>query len=131
MYNVKILDHYDHPRNIGNVENPDATGLVGAPTCGDVMKLTLRIEDGVITDAKVKVFGCGAAIASSSYLTELITGRTVEEAAAIKNSMIAKALDLPPVKIHCSVLAEDALKMALTDYRKRRAAREAAALPGR
>ncbi len=127
MYSQMILDHYENPRNIGTVENPDGTGLVGAPACGDVMKLTLRIEHDVIIDAKVKVFGCGSAIASSSYLTELIKGKTIEAAAAIKNRVIAEDLDLPPMKIHCSVLAEDALRMALNDYRKRRAAREGAA----
>jgi nitrogen fixation NifU-like protein len=127
MYSAKILDHYENPRNIGNVENPDGTGLVGAPACGDVMKLTLRIENDVITDAKVKVFGCGSAIASSSYLTELIKGKTIEEAAQIKNRVIALDLGLPPMKIHCSVLAEDALRMALNDYRKKRAARDGAA----
>jgi nitrogen fixation NifU-like protein len=122
-YSEKVIDHYENPRNVGVVDNADGTGTVGNPACGDVMKLTLRIEDNVITDAKFKTFGCGAAIASSSMLTELVRGKSVEEALSISNKAVAEALDgLPPVKLHCSVLAEDALKAAIEDYRNKRAA---------
>jgi nitrogen fixation NifU-like protein len=120
-YNEKVIDHYENPRNVGSFDK-DAedvgTGIVGAPACGDVMKLQIRInDDGVIEDAKFKTYGCGSAIASSSLVTEWVKGKTVEEALAIKNTDIAEALALPPVKIHCSVLAEDAIKAAVTDYK--------------
>src|ERR1700683_5737796 len=123
-YSEKVLDHYSNPRNVGSVAK-DATdvgtGIVGAPECGDVMKLQLKINDsGVIEDAKFKTFGCGSAIASSSYVTELVKGTHIDEAVTIKNTVIVKELNLPPVKIHCSVLAEDAIKAAITDWRKRR-----------
>jgi nitrogen fixation NifU-like protein len=122
-YSDKVIDHYSNPRNVGsfakNEENV-GTGIVGAPECGDVMKLQLKInpENGVIEDAKFKTFGCGSAIASSSYVTELVKGKRIEEAMAIKNVTIVKELNLPPVKIHCSVLAEDAIKAAITDWKK-------------
>ena len=120
-YSDKVLDHYENPRNVGSFAKDEAgvgTGIVGAPECGDVMKLQLKIsEAGVIEDAKFKTFGCGSAIASSSYVTELIKGKTVDEAYAIKNTHIVEELNLPPVKIHCSVLAEDAIKAAIGDWR--------------
>ena len=120
-YSQKTIDHFENPRNMGSLEKTDpqvGTGIVGAPACGDVMKLQLRISDGgVIEDAKFKTFGCGSAIASSSLVTEWVKGKTLEEAEVIKNSEIAKELSLPPVKIHCSVLAEDAIKAAIKDYR--------------
>src|SRR5437016_8996504 len=119
-YSEKVIEHYENPRNVGSLDKNDAnvgTGLVGAPACGDVMKLQIRIEDGVIRDAKFKTFGCGSAIASSSLVTERVKGMTIEEAETIKNTDIAKHLALPPVKIHCSVLAEDAIKAAIADYR--------------
>jgi nitrogen fixation NifU-like protein len=120
-YSDKVLDHYENPRNVGSFGKDEAgvgTGIVGAPECGDVMKLQLKIsEEGVIEDAKFKTFGCGSAIASSSYVTELIKGKSVEEAYAIKNTQIVEELNLPPVKIHCSVLAEDAIKAAIGDWR--------------
>ena len=123
-YSDKVLDHYENPRNVGSFDKDDldvGTGIVGAPECGDVMKLQLKItNDGVIEDARFKTFGCGSAIASSSYVTELIKGRTVEDAYAIKNTQIVEDLNLPPVKIHCSVLAEDAIKAAVSDWRKRK-----------
>lgn len=119
-YNEKILDHYENPRNVGSLDKDDphvGTGLVGAPSCGDVMKLQIKVNDeGVIEDAKFKAFGCGAAIASSSLLTEIIKGKTVEEVMEIKNTQVVQELSLPPVKIHCSVLAEDAIKAAIKDY---------------
>ena len=125
-YSEKVLDHYENPRNVGSLDKGDptvGTGLVGAPACGDVMKLQLRIEDGVITDAKFKTFGCGSAIASSSLVTEWVKGMHIDQAEQIRNSAIAEELNLPPVKIHCSVLAEDAIKAAIADYRhKHRAA---------
>ena len=121
-YSDKVLDHYENPRNVGSFPK-DAldigTGMVGAPACGDVMKLQIKVEDGVITDAKFKTYGCGSAIASSSLVTELLKGKTLDEASTIKNSHIAEELALPPVKIHCSVLAEDAIKAAIADYKKR------------
>ncbi|MDB5033729.1 MAG: Iron-sulfur cluster assembly scaffold protein IscU [Chlorobi bacterium] len=125
-YSEKVIDHYNNPRNVGTLDPNDSTvgtGLVGAPECGDVMRLQLKInpETGVIEDAKFKTFGCGSAIASSSYATELIKGKNVEEAAAIKNTQIVADLNLPPVKIHCSVLAEDAIKAAIEDYKKKQA----------
>ena len=127
-YSNKVIDHYEHPRNVGSLPKDSAnvgTGLVGAPECGDVMKLQVMVnpETGVIDDAKFKTFGCGSAIASSSLATEWLKGRTVDEALAIKNTDIVNELSLPPVKIHCSVLAEDAIKAAISDYKKKRAAR--------
>jgi len=122
-YNDKVLDHYENPRNVGSFDKNDpsvGTGLVGAPACGDVMKLQIRVNaQGVIEDAKFKTFGCGSAIASSSLLTEWVKGRTIEQALEIKNTAIAEELALPPVKIHCSVLAEDAIKAAIADYQKK------------
>ena len=120
-YSDKVLDHYDNPRNVGTFDDNDAdigTGMVGAPACGDVMRLQIKVgDDGVIEDARFKTYGCGSAIASSSLVTEWVKGKTLDEAAAIKNSEIAEELALPPVKIHCSVLAEDAIKAAITDFR--------------
>ena len=121
-YSQKVLDHYENPRNVGSFDKTDAdigTGIVGAPACGDVMKLQIKVEDGVITDAKFKTYGCGSAIASSSLITEWVKGRTLDEAGKISNSQIAEELALPPVKIHCSILAEDAIKAAVEDYRKK------------
>lgn len=119
-YSDKVLDHYENPRNVGTMDNADkavGTGMVGAPACGDVMRLQIKVSDeGVIEDAKFKTYGCGSAIASSSLLTEWVKGKTLEEAQQIKNSEIAEELALPPVKVHCSVLAEDAIKAAVTDY---------------
>ena len=119
-YGEKVLDHYENPRNVGALDKADSsvgTGMVGAPACGDVMKLQIKVgEDGVIEDAKFKTYGCGSAIASSSLLTEWVKGKTLEEASQIKNSEIAEELELPPVKVHCSVLAEDAIKAAIEDY---------------
>jgi nitrogen fixation protein NifU and related proteins len=118
-YSDKVIDHYENPRNVGKMEIDDTvgTGMVGAPACGDVMKLQIRVEDGVITDAKFKTYGCGSAIASSSLVTEWVKGKTLEQAGSIKNSQIAEELALPPVKIHCSILAEDAIQAAIADYR--------------
>jgi Fe-S cluster assembly scaffold IscU len=118
-YSDKVIDHYENPRNVGSLDKENSnvgTGIVGAPECGDVMKLQVQIEEGVITDAKFKTFGCGSAIASSSLATEWLKGKTVEEATAIRNVDIVEELALPPVKIHCSVLAEDAIKQAISDY---------------
>ena len=123
-YSDKLLDHYENPRNVGTFGKEDddvGTGLVGAPACGDVMRLQIRVTDGVITDAKFKTFGCGSAIASSSLATEMIKGMTLEQAKLISNTQIVEELNLPPVKIHCSVLAEDAIKAAIEDYQKKRA----------
>ena len=124
-YSNKVIDHYENPRNVGTLDKEAGdvgTGLVGAPACGDVMKLQLRIgENGVIEDAKFKTFGCGSAIASSSLVTEWVKGMTVDQAMEVKNSAIAEELNLPPVKIHCSVLAEDAIKAAIADYKKKKA----------
>lgn len=120
-YSEKVIDHYENPRNVGSFgkeEEGVGTGLVGAPACGDVMKLQIKVKDGVIQDAKFKTFGCGSAIASSSLITEMVKGKSLEEAGSIKNIEIAKELSLPPVKIHCSVLAEDAIKAAIDDYKK-------------
>ena len=123
-YSDKLIDHYENPRNIGSLDKGDTdvgTGLVGAPACGDVMKLQIKVtEDGIIEDAKFKTFGCGSAIASSSLVTEWVKGKTVDEAAEIRNTQIAEELALPPVKIHCSVLAEDAIKAAVSDYKSKR-----------
>ena len=120
-YSDKVLDHYENPRNVGSLDKADpsvGTGMVGAPACGDVMKLQIRVNaEGVIEDAKFKTYGCGSAIASSSLLTEWVKGKTLDEAAAIKNTQIAEELALPPVKIHCSVLAEDAIKAAIADFK--------------
>jgi nitrogen fixation NifU-like protein len=125
-YSDKVLDHYNNPRNMGSLDKNDpdvGTGVVGAPECGDVMRLQIRVrDDGVIEDAKFKTFGCGSAIASSSLATEWVKGRTVEQALQIKNTEIVQELSLPPVKIHCSVLAEDAIRAALADYQKKHAA---------
>ena len=122
-YSEKLLDHYENPRNVGALDKGDSTvgtGLVGAPACGDVMKLQIKVgADGKIEDAKFKTFGCGSAIASSSLATEWVKGKTLDEAETIKNTMIAQHLSLPPVKIHCSVLAEDAIKAAIKDYREK------------
>ena len=128
-YSSKVIDHYENPRNVGSLDklaDNVGTGLVGAPACGDVMKLQLRIsDDGIIEDAKFKTFGCGSAIASSSLITEMVKGRSVDYALSINNSMIAEELSLPPVKIHCSVLAEDAIRAAIADFQKKKAARHA------
>ncbi len=121
-YSEKVIDHYENPRNVGKMDTGDinvGTGMVGAPACGDVMKLQIRVEDGIIQDAKFKTYGCGSAIASSSLVTEWVKGKTLDEAGSIKNSDIAEHLALPPVKIHCSILAEDAIKAAIEDYRKK------------
>jgi len=122
-YSDKVLDHYENPRNVGSLDKDDpavGTGMVGAPACGDVMKLQIKVNDeGRIEDAKFKTYGCGSAIASSSLVTELLKGKTLDEATAIRNSDIAEELALPPVKIHCSVLAEDAIKSAIADYQKK------------
>jgi nitrogen fixation NifU-like protein len=118
-YSTQVLDHYENPRNVGKFDVGDesvGTGLVGAPACGDVLKLQIKVEEGIITDAKFKTYGCGSAIASSSLVTEWVKGKTLEEAGAIKNTEIAEELALPPVKIHCSILAEDAIKAAIKDY---------------
>ena len=128
-YNEKVIDHYEHPRNVGTLDKNDenvGTGLVGAPACGDVMRLQIKVEEGKIVDAKFKTFGCGSAIASSSLATEWLKGRTIDEAAKIKNTDIVSELKLPPVKIHCSVLAEDAIKSAIADYRAKQEAKKAA-----
>lgn len=125
-YSDKVLDHYENPRNVGKMDAEDdavGTGMVGAPACGDVMRLQIKVgDDGVIQDAKFKTYGCGSAIASSSLLTEWVKGRTLDEAASIKNTEIAEELALPPVKIHCSVLAEDAIKAAVKDFREKHSA---------
>jgi nitrogen fixation NifU-like protein len=132
-YSNKVIDHYENPRNVGSLPKEDpnvGTGLVGAPECGDVMKLQVKVnpETGVIDDAKFKTFGCGSAIASSSLATEWLKGKTVDEALAIKNTDIVEELALPPVKIHCSVLAEDAIKAAISDYKKKQSADKATAV---
>jgi nitrogen fixation NifU-like protein len=129
-YSNKVIDHYENPRNVGTLDKGDenvGTGLVGAPACGDVMRLQIRVnpETQVVEDAKFKTFGCGSAIASSSLVTEWVKGKTIDEAMALKNSEIVEELNLPPVKIHCSVLAEDAIKSAISDFRKKQAARAA------
>ena len=123
-YSDKVIDHYENPRNVGSFDNNDPTvgsGMVGAPACGDVMKLQIKVDDnGVIEDARFKTYGCGSAIASSSLGTEWMKGKTLDEAEAIKNTAIAEELELPPVKIHCSILAEDAIKAAIADYKSKR-----------
>ena len=130
-YSQKVVDHYERPQNIGSLDRNDpqvGTGLVGAPACGDVMKLQLKInDDGIIEDARFKTFGCGSAIASSSLVTTMVKGKSIEEAEQIKNAAIAEELSLPPVKIHCSVLAEDAIKAAIADYRTKHTVGEKAA----
>ncbi len=121
-YSDKVLDHYENPRNVGSFSKDEegvGTGMVGAPACGDVMKLQIKVTDGIISDAKFKTYGCGSAIASSSLVTEWVKGRTLDEARKITNSAIAEELALPPVKIHCSILAEDAVKAAIKDYREK------------
>lgn len=121
-YSNKVLDHYENPRNVGSFDSTDdsiGTGMVGAPACGDVMKLQIKVENGIITDARFKTYGCGSAIASSSLVTEWVKGKTLDQAATIKNSAIAEELALPPVKIHCSILAEDAITAAIKDYREK------------
>jgi Fe-S cluster assembly scaffold IscU len=123
-YSEKVIDHYNNPRNVGSMDKTASdvgTGLVGAPECGDVMKLQIRVENNVIVDAKFKTFGCGSAIASSSLATEWVKGKTIDEALAIKNMEIVRELSLPPVKIHCSVLAEDAIRAAINDWKKKNA----------
>jgi nitrogen fixation NifU-like protein len=129
-YSNKVIEHYENPKNVGTLDKSDpsvGTGLVGAPACGDVMRLQIRVSDeGIIEDAKFKTFGCGSAIASSSLATEWIKGKSIDEAETIKNSQIVEELNLPPVKIHCSVLAEDAIKSAIADYRKKQAQRRGA-----
>ncbi|CRL60665.1 MULTISPECIES: Fe-S cluster assembly scaffold IscU [Proteus] len=123
-YSEKVIDHYENPRNVGSFDNNDPTvgsGMVGAPACGDVMKLQIKVDDnGVIEDARFKTYGCGSAIASSSLVTEWMKGKTLDEAESIKNTAIAEELELPPVKIHCSILAEDAIKAAIADYKSKR-----------
>ena len=125
-YSEKVLDHYENPRNVGSFDKNDAsvaTGMVGAPACGDVMKLQIKVgKDGIIEDAKFKTYGCGSAIASSSLVTEWVKGKTVDQALQIKNTQIAEELALPPVKIHCSILAEDAIKAAVADYKQKQGA---------
>ena len=121
-YSDKVIDHYENPRNVGKMDTTDSsigTGVVGAPACGDVMRLQIKVKDGIIEDAKFKTYGCGSAIASSSLVTEWVKGKTLDEAGAIKNAEIAEELCLPPVKIHCSILAEDAIKAAIEDYIKK------------
>ena len=127
-YSEKVIEHYENPRNVGSLDKNDdsvGTGLVGAPACGDVMKLQIKVEGGIITDAKFKTFGCGSAIASSSLVTEWVKGMSIEKAATLKNAQIAEELNLPPVKIHCSVLAEDAIKAAIADYKAKNVAKVA------
>ena len=123
-YSDKVIDHYENPRNVGSFDKDDesvGTGMVGVPVCGDVMKLQIKVnEQGVIEDAKFKTYGCGSAIASSSLITEWVKGKSLDEALAIKNSAIAEELELPPVKVHCSILAEDAIKAAVSDYKKKK-----------
>jgi nitrogen fixation NifU-like protein len=120
IYSEKVMDHFKNPRNVGEVENADAAGTAGNPQCGDIMELTLKVDNDVITDVKFKTFGCGAAIATSSMMTELVKGKTIEEALQVSNKAVAEALDgLPPIKMHCSVLAEEALQAAIEDYRKK------------
>ena len=123
-YSEKVIDHYENPRNVGSFDNSDpsiGSGMVGAPACGDVMKLQIKVSDsGIIEDARFKTYGCGSAIASSSLITEWVKGKSLDEAAAIKNTQIAEELELPPVKIHCSILAEDAIKAAIADYKSKK-----------
>ena len=124
-YSAKVMEHYQNPRNVGEIENPSGVGTVGNPACGDVMKLTIKVENGRIVDVKFKTFGCGAAIATSSMVTELVKGKTIEEALNITNKTVAEALDgLPKIKMHCSLLAEDALRAAIEDYREKLAGKK-------
>jgi len=117
LYSKKVMEHFQHPRNVGEIKNPDGVGHVGNPICGDIMELYIKVKDNKIVDAKFKTFGCGAAIATSSMVTEMVKGKTIEEALKISNRAVAEALDgLPPIKMHCSVLGEDALKSAIEDY---------------
>ncbi len=117
VYSEKVMEHFKNPRNVGEMENPDGTGHVGNPVCGDIMELYIKVKDNIITDAKFKTFGCGAAIATSSMATELVKGKTIDEALAVTNKAVAEALDgLPPIKMHCSVLAEDGIRSAINDY---------------
>jgi nitrogen fixation NifU-like protein len=121
QYSEKVMEHFRNPRNVGEIENPDGVGKVGNPVCGDIMELQIKVEGGIIVDARFKTFGCGAAIATSSMVTELIKGKSIDEASKISNRAVAEALGgLPPIKMHCSVLAEEALTKAIEDYRKRR-----------
>ena len=130
MYSEKVMDHFRNPRNMGAMENPDGIGKVGNPVCGDIMELYIKVENDIITDAKFMTFGCGAAIATSSMVTELVKGKSLDEALKISNATVAEALDgLPPVKMHCSVLAEDALKGAVEDYRNRQTQKRIEAAP--
>lgn len=117
LYSTKVMEHFQHPRNVGEIKNPDGIGHVGNPICGDIMELYIKVNNGIVSDAKFKTFGCGAAIATSSMITEMVKGKTIEEALKISNKAVAEALDgLPPIKMHCSVLAKDALKSAIDDY---------------
>jgi len=121
LYSKKVMDHFQNPRNVGEIENPDGVGHVGNPVCGDIMELYIKVSDGIIVDAKFKTFGCGAAIATSSMVTEIVKGKSLEDASKISNKAVAEALDgLPAIKMHCSVLAEEALKAAIEDYLQRR-----------
>lgn len=121
LYSEKVMDHFTNPRNVGEIENPDGIGRVGNPVCGDVMEMQIKVRDGIIVDAKFKTFGCGAAIATSSMVTEIVKGKSIEEALKISNRVVADALDgLPPIKMHCSVLAEKAIKSAVDDYLQKR-----------
>ena len=127
-YSDKVMEHFRNPRNVGEMENPDGIGKVGNPTCGDIMEMYIKVKDNVIVDAKFKTFGCGAAIATSSMITEMVKGKTIEEALKVTNKMVVEALDgLPPVKVHCSVLGEDAMKSAIDDYVKKKTGK---GLPG-
>lgn len=122
VYSKKVIDHYENPKNVGSFKSDDegiGTGLVGAPSCGDVMKLQIKVKDGLIEDVRFKTFGCGSAIASSSFVTEFIKGKSLDEAISVKNTDVAEYLSLPPIKIHCSILAEDAIKAAVKDYREK------------
>ena len=134
-YSDKVLDHYENPRNVGSFDKGDeriGTGMVGAPACGDVMKLQIRVnEQGIIEDARFKTYGCGSAIASSSLVTEWVKGKTLDQAGTIRNTQIAEELSLPPVKIHCSILAEDAIKAAIVDYRKKHGLEQPQELPAK
>lgn len=125
MYSEKVMDHFEHPRNVGEIDNPSGTGTVGNAKCGDIMKMDIKVENGVITDVKFKTFGCGAAIATSSMATEMVKGKSVDEALALTNKAVAEALDgLPPVKVHCSMLAEQAIHAAVEDYQKKQQQKE-------
>lgn len=122
QYSEKVWDHFEHPRNVGEIENPSGSGMVGNAKCGDIMKMDIKVEDNIITDVKFKTFGCGAAIATSSMATEMVKGKSVDEALTLTNKAVMEALDgLPPVKIHCSLLAEEAIHAAIEDYRKKQA----------